>query len=49
MHLVAFAAVQAVLPLRHLAYPGGVRWTEEGYELSWRVMLTEKAGHVELG
>ena len=35
------------MPLRHLAYPGDVRWTEEGYYLSWRVMLTEKAGHVD--
>jgi vitamin K-dependent gamma-carboxylase len=30
--------------LRHLAYPGDVRWTEEGYYGSFRVMLTEKAG-----
>lgn len=44
--LVAFAAIQLVIPLRHLAYPGNVRWTEEGYHLSWRVMLTDKAGHV---
>ena len=39
--------VQIALPLRHLAYPGDVRWTEEGYYLSWRVMLTEKAGSVD--
>ncbi len=45
--LVALAVVQVVLPLRHYAYDGNVRWTEEGYYLSWRVMLTEKAGHVE--
>jgi hypothetical protein len=41
------AAVEIVLPLRHYAYPGNVRWTEEGYYLSWRVMVTEKAGHLE--
>lgn len=36
--------VQVVVPLRHLAYPGDVRWTEEGYRWSWRVLLTEKEG-----
>ena len=45
--LVALAAAQMVLPLRHYAYDSNVRWIEEGYYLSWRVMLTEKAGHVE--
>lgn len=45
--LVALALLQVLLPLRHYAYDGNVRWTEEGYYLSWRVMLTEKAGHVE--
>jgi len=35
------------LPLRHYAYPGNVRWTEEGYYWSWRVMVTEKAGYAE--
>ncbi|WP_412060526.1 HTTM domain-containing protein [Rubrivirga sp. IMCC45206] len=38
-------AVQLVLPLRFLAYPGPLLWTEEGYRFSWRVMLIEKAGH----
>ena len=41
------AVVQLILPLRHYAVDGNVRWTEEGYYLAWRVMLTEKAGHVE--
>ncbi len=41
-----FALAQVVLPLRHFAYPGNVRWTEEGYLYSWRVMLTEKIGLV---
>lgn len=43
----AIALVQLVLPFRHLLYPGDVRWTEEGYRYSWRVMLTEKVGHAE--
>ena len=43
--LALLAATQIGLPLRHYAYPSNVRWSEEGYYLSWRVMLTEKAGH----
>jgi vitamin K-dependent gamma-carboxylase len=42
--LVGFFAVQILLPLRHLAYPGPVLWTEEGFRFSWRVMLAEKTG-----
>ena len=41
-----FALAQLLLPLRHFAYSGNVRWTEEGYLFSWRVMLTEKSGLV---
>ena len=41
-----FLLVQLALPLRHFAYPGNVRWTEEGYLFAWRMMLTEKAGQV---
>ena len=41
-----FLTVQVTFPLRHLAYPGNVRWTEEGYRFSWRVLITEKAGLV---
>ncbi len=44
--LALFALVQVALPLRHFAYPGNVRWNEEGYRFAWRVMLTEKVGHV---
>lgn len=42
--VVVWVVVQLVVPLRHLAYPGDVRWTEEGYRWSWRVLLTEKEG-----
>lgn len=45
--LVVLALVQLALPLRHYAYPGNVRWTEEGYYWAWRVMVTEKAGYAE--
>ena len=41
-----FLLAQVVVPLRHFAYTGNVRWTEEGYLFAWRMMLTEKAGQV---
>lgn len=44
--LALFALVQALAPLRHWAYPGNVRWNEDGYRFAWRVLLTEKHGHV---
>jgi len=40
-------AVQVAVPLRHYLYPGSVRWNEEGYRFSWRVLLTEKVGMVD--
>ena len=45
--LGAFALFQVLMPLRHFAYPSNVRWSEEGYLFSWRVMLTEKVGFVQ--
>lgn len=45
--LVFFALVQVLMPLRHWAYPGNVRWNEDGYRFSWRVLLTEKTGHAQ--
>lgn len=44
--LALLAVCQLALPLRHYAYPGNVRWNEEGYLFAWRVMLTEKVGFV---
>ncbi|WP_245986232.1 HTTM domain-containing protein [Marinoscillum furvescens] len=41
---IGYFAVQFLLPMRYLAYPGDLFWTEEGYRFSWRVMLMEKAG-----
>jgi hypothetical protein len=40
-----FFIVQLIFPLRFLAYPGNLFWTEQGYRFSWRVMLMEKAGY----
>lgn len=45
--LLLFALVQVAMPLRHYAYPGNVRWNEEGYRFSWRVLLSEKTGFVQ--
>ncbi|MCL4247528.1 MAG: HTTM domain-containing protein [Anaerolineae bacterium] len=42
--LAVFFAIQVLLPFRSLLYPGDVLWTEEGFRLSWRVMLVDKAG-----
>ncbi|GIV59858.1 MAG: type I deoxyribonuclease HsdR [Rhodothermaceae bacterium] len=38
-------ALQILIPLRSILYPGHLFWTEEGYRFSWRVMLMEKAGY----
>jgi hypothetical protein len=45
--LASWALLQVAIPLRHLAHPGDVRWTEEGYYGSFRVMLTEKTGWLQ--
>lgn len=42
-----YLLAMVVIPLRHLAIPGDVRWTGEGYPGSWQVMLTDKTGSVE--
>jgi hypothetical protein len=44
---LTYLLLQCLLPLRHLAYPGPVNWTEEGFRFAWRVMLIEKTGQVE--
>ena len=43
---VLVVLTQVAIPLRHWIYPGNVRWTEEGYRYSWRMMLSEKVGYV---
>lgn len=40
----AYVLIQVLMPLRHWLYDGSVLWTEEGYRLSWRVMVLEKSG-----
>lgn len=43
--LAVYFLLQAVVPLRFLAYPDSLFWNEEGYRFSWRVMLMEKSGN----
>ena len=38
----AFLALQFLVPLRHLLYPGNVHWTEEGHRFSWHMKLRDK-------
>ncbi len=40
-----FFVLQLLIPFRYMLYPGELFWTEEGYRLSWRVMLMEKMGN----
>jgi len=40
-----YLAVQLLIPMRYLCYPGDLFWTEEGFRFSWRVMLMDKDGY----
>lgn len=42
--LAAYGLLQLLVPLRHLAYPGDVHWTEEGHHFAWQMMLRTKSG-----
>jgi hypothetical protein len=44
--VLAYLAVQVLLPLRHLAYRGDVTWSEEGHHFSWRMKLRDKEATV---
>lgn len=41
---VIYCLFQLLIPLRSLLFPGNVFWTEEGYRLSWKMMLRTKSG-----
>ena len=41
-----YLLVQLILPLRPTFYPGNVFWTEEGYRMSWKMMLRTKTGKI---
>ena len=44
--LSVLAMLNVALPLRHYAAEGNVRWNDDGYLLSWRVLLTERSSRV---
>jgi hypothetical protein len=41
---VLYVAIQLLVPLRHLVYPGNVSWTEEGHRFAWHMKLRDKDG-----
>jgi uncharacterized membrane protein YphA (DoxX/SURF4 family) len=45
--VVAFLAVQVLLPLRILFYADNPSWTEVGHSFSWRMMLRHKDAYVK--
>ena len=44
--VIAYVALQVLLPLRHLVYPGDVLWNEDGMRFAWHVLVREKHGSV---
>lgn len=44
--LMLYFLIQLLLPLRHHLFPGDVLWTDEGYRLSWKMMLRTKSGQI---
>ena len=40
--VVVWVALQLLIPLRHLLYPGNVSWTEEGHRFAWHMKLRDK-------
>jgi hypothetical protein len=43
---VVFLALQILVPLRHILYPGDVLWNEQGMRWAWKVMVREKNGSI---
>ncbi len=46
LFLGIWIAVQVLVPLRNLAIPGNVHWTEEGHRFSWHMMVRSKDSDV---
>jgi hypothetical protein len=40
--VLVWVALQLLIPLRHLLYPGNVSWTEEGHRFAWHMKLRDK-------
>lgn len=45
--LAMILVLQVLLPLRCHLHPGDVRWHEQGFRFSWRVMVMEKTGALD--
>jgi vitamin K-dependent gamma-carboxylase len=37
---------QLIIPMRSWFFPGDVYWTNEGYRMSWKMMMRDKTGTV---
>lgn len=46
--LILHFSIQLLFPFRYLAYPKDLFWHEQGFRFSWRVMLIEKMGHLNM-
>jgi hypothetical protein len=44
--LIVYFIIQVILPMRPWFFPGNVFWTEEGYRMSWKMMMRTKSGTV---
>jgi hypothetical protein len=44
--LGTYAAIQLLVPFRHLLYPGDTDWTYEGHRFSWRMKLHDRDAYV---
>ena len=40
--IALWLAIQILVPLRYLLYPGNVSWTEEGHRFAWMMKLRDK-------
>ncbi len=45
--LGVWLAIQVLVPLRHVLYPGDVAWNEDGHYCAWRMKLRSKKGVVK--
>ncbi len=44
--LAVYFLFQLLIPMRSWLFPGNVYWTEEGYRMSWKMMIRTKSGSV---
>jgi vitamin K-dependent gamma-carboxylase len=40
--IAVWLALQILVPLRHLLYPGNESWTEQGHRFAWQMKLRDK-------